>query len=222
MRTTIKHISLEQLVPHPDGANRMSRTNVEKLVRNIERTGRYEPLVVRPCPGRRGFFQILNGRHRCEALRKLGRTTADVMIWDVDDEQTDILLATLNRLGGRDILEKKLTVLRRLARRIPVRKLSRLLPGTLGQIERLTGSEPLSQATARKAAAFAKAMVFFVDDAQQRAIEEALSAADRSTDGRSRAAARAAALAELAARFLTGAAGESAAPGRSTATTLNG
>jgi len=208
MRTTIKSIALEQLVPHPDNANRMSRTNVEKLVRNIERTGRYEPLVVRPCPGRDGFFQILNGRHRCEALRRLGRTAAEVVVWDVDDEQADILLATLNRLGGRDVLEKKLAVLRRLTRRIPARKLARLLPQTLGQIERLTASQPLSQATAGKAGAFAKALVFFVDDGQQHGIEEALSAADRSTDGRGRATRRAAALAEIAAQFLARARGE--------------
>jgi hypothetical protein len=202
MRTTIKPIALDRLVPHPDSPNRMSRANVEKLVRNIERTGRYEPLVVRPCPGRQGFFQILNGQHRCEALRRLGRTIADAIVWDVDDEQTDILLATLNRLGGRDILERKLTLLRRLTRRIPSRKLARLLPQTLGQIERLTASQPLSQATAQRACAFAKAMVFFVDERQQHGIEEALSAVEGSTAERGRAARRAAALAQIAAQFL--------------------
>jgi len=201
-RTTIKHIPLDRLVPHPDNPNRMSRANAEKLVRNIERTGRYEPLVVRPCPDRDGFFQILNGRHRCEALRKLGLTGADAVVWEVDDEQADILLSTLNRLGGRDILERKLALLRRLIRRIPIRKLARLLPGTLGQIERLTASQPLSQATARKACAFAKAMVFFVDEGQQRRIEEALSVADCPAEGRGRAARRAEALAQIAARFL--------------------
>jgi len=208
MRTTIKRIPLDRLVPHPDSANRMSRANVEKLVRNIERSGRYEPLVVRPCPDRQGCFQILNGQHRCEALHRLGRTTADVIVWDVDDEQADILLATLNRLGGRDILEKKLAVLRRLASRIPARKLARLLPQTFGQIERLTASTPLSQKTARQAGGFAKAMVFFVDDRQQREIEEALTTADSRTDGRGRAARRAAALAEIAARFLVNAGGQ--------------
>lgn len=202
MSATIRTIALDRLVPHPDNPNRMSRANLEKLVRNIERTGRYEPLVVRPCPGREEFFQILNGRHRCEALRRLGRTAADVIVWDVDDEQADILLATLNRLGGRDILENKLALLRRLTRRIPVRKLARLLPGTLGQIERLTASQPVCQATARKAGAFAKAMVFFVDDGQLQRIEEALSAADQATQGRSRAGKRAAALAQIAAEFL--------------------
>jgi len=201
-RTTIKRIPLDRLEPHPDNPNRMSRANAEKLLRNIERTGRYEPLVVRPCPGRHGFYQILNGRHRCEVLRKLGLAAADVVIWDVDDEQADILLGTLNRLGGRDSLDRKLALLRRLTGRIPTRKLARLLPGTLGQIERLTASQPLSQTTARQACAFAKAMVFFVDDGQQRRIEEALSAAERPAEGQGRAARRAAALTQIALRFL--------------------
>ena len=122
--TKIRHISLDRLVPHPDNPNRMSRATFEKLVRNIERTGRYEPLVVRPCPGRRGFFQIINGHHRCEALRTLGHKTAEAVVWNVDDEQTDILLATLNRLGGRDTLDQKLALLRRLSVGLSLRKLA--------------------------------------------------------------------------------------------------
>ncbi|HSV98589.1 MAG TPA: ParB/RepB/Spo0J family partition protein [Sedimentisphaerales bacterium] len=201
-RTTIEHIPLDRLVPHPDSPNRMSRANADKLLRNIARTGRYEPLVVRPCPGRDGFYQILNGRHRCEAIRKLGLPAAEAVVWDVDDEQADILLGTLNRLGGRDCLGKKLTLLRRLTRRIPIRKLARLLPQTLGQIERLTSSQPLGRATAQKASAFAKAMVFFVDEGQQQRVEEALLTANPSGQGRGRAAARAAALDQIAGQFL--------------------
>jgi ParB-like chromosome segregation protein Spo0J len=46
----VSRIAIDKLVAHPDNPNRMSKTNFAKLVRNIERTGRYEPLVVRPCP----------------------------------------------------------------------------------------------------------------------------------------------------------------------------
>ncbi len=198
MSTAIKRVLLDRLVPHPDNANRMSRANFEKLVRNIERSGRYEPLVVRPCPDRPGDFQIINGHQRCEALRKLGRTTAEVLVWQVDDEQTDLLLATLNRLGGRDVLESKLAVLRRLCARIPLRKLARLLPQTLGQIERLTAARPASLAMRRKAHAFAVPLVFFVDEQQRRKIEEALSTIAACCEGPTRAATRAAALTRLA------------------------
>ncbi len=201
MSTTIRAIPLDRLVPHPDNANGMSRGNLEKLVRNIERNGRYEPILVRPCPGRRGYFQIINGHHRLEALRRLGRTAVEAIVWDVDDEQTDILLATLNRLGGRDILEKKQNLLMRLTRRIPIRKLARLLPQTLGQIERLTASNRPAP-TRAKADSFAIPMVFFVDNRQQRGIEEALAAAEGSSQGQTRAARRAEALTQIATRFL--------------------
>ncbi|MEN6575787.1 MAG: ParB/RepB/Spo0J family partition protein [Phycisphaerales bacterium] len=202
MSVSIRDIALDRLVPHPDNANHMSRANFAKLVCNIERTGRYEPLVVRPCPNRRGCFQIINGHHRCEALRKLGRTTAQVVVWKVDDEQTDILLATLNRLGGRDTLDKKLTLLRRLCTRIPIRKLARLLPQTLGQIERLVSAGWRAAPVRIRANAFAIPVVFFVTDEQQRKIEDAISTVAPSCEGQTRAAKRAAALTRMAAKCL--------------------
>jgi hypothetical protein len=180
----------------------MSRANFDKLVRNIEWTGRYEPLVVRPCPGRRGFFQIVNGHHRCEALRKLGRKTAEAVVWSVDDEQTDILLATLNRLSGRDTLEKKLALLQRLSVTVALRRLAKLLPQTRGQLERLISAKP-AQPQLRKSAAFAIPMVFFLDETQEHAIEEAISrAAAGLPAGQARAARRATALMCMARRFL--------------------
>jgi hypothetical protein len=203
MSTAIQHIPLDRLVPHPDHPSRMGRANFDKLVRNIDRTGRYEPLVVRPCPDRPGFFQIINGHRRCEALRKLGRSTAQAVVWKVDDEETDILLATLNRLGGRDALDRKLALLRRLCTRIPIRKLARLLPQTLGQIERLTASRGPSQAMSAKVCAFATPIVFFVDEQQHKRIEEAISTVAPSCEGQTRAARRAAALTRMAAGLLT-------------------
>lgn len=198
----IRRIPLDRLVPHPDNPNRMSRANFNKLMHNIERTGRYEPLVVRPCPGRRSFFQIINGHHRCEALRRLGRQTADAVVWQVDDEQADILLATLNRLNGRDVLDGKLALLRRLNKQIPTRKLAKLLPQTRGQLERLISTRPLPAATRRKAETFAIPLVFIVDAGQQHAIEEALALAPATSEKQTRAAGRAAALAHMANSFI--------------------
>jgi hypothetical protein len=195
MSARIKRIALDKLVPHPGNPNRMSRANFDKLVRNIERTGRYEPLVVRPCPGRRGFFQIINGHHRCEALRQLGHETAEAVVWNVDDEQTDILLATLNRLQGRDTLDKKLALLQRLSVTIEVRKLAKLLPQTRGQLDRLVNAKPLARGISGKPGVFAIPMVFFVDPRQEHTIEEAISrAATGLPDGQTRAVRRATAL----------------------------
>ena len=174
MSTKIRHVPVDKLVPHADNPNRMSRANFNKLVHHIERTGRYEPLVVRRCPDRPGSFQIINGYHRCEALRRLGHRTAEVVVWDIDDEQTSLFLATLNRLNGRDTLDKKLTLLRRLSARMPVAALAKLLPQTRGQLERLTHRQPLARVTPSPSSPLAVPLVFFVDEAQKHAIEEAI------------------------------------------------
>ena len=93
MQNTIQQIALYKLVAHPDNPNKMSVSTFAKLVRNIERTGRYEPLIVRRYRKRKGRFQIINGHHRFKAIKKLGHKSVDAIVWDVDDEQTDILLA---------------------------------------------------------------------------------------------------------------------------------
>lgn len=202
MSARIRQIPLDRLVAHADSPNRMSRANFAKLVHNIERTGRYEPLVVRPCPGRRGFFQIINGHHRYEALRRLGRNVADVVVWNVNDEQADILLATLNRLNGRDSLEKKLALLRRLNKCIPIGRLAKLLAQTRGQLERLTSARPLSQALKHPPGEFAIPVVFFVSRAQQQVVEEAVSRSAAASNAPTRAGKRAEALTAVARHFL--------------------
>jgi hypothetical protein len=201
--TVIRRIPLNRLVPHPGNPNRMSRATFEKLVRNMERIGRYEPLVVRPCPGRRGFFQIINGHHRCEALRTLGHKTAEAVVWNVDDEQTDLLLATLNRLGGRDTLDRKRALLQRLSLAMALRKLAQLVPQTRGQLERLVNTKWPVRAPSRQDRAFATPIVFFADEAQERLVAQALAqAAVGLPEGLTRAAQRTAALARLARSFL--------------------
>jgi len=198
MKSKIRHIPLEKLIPHPDNPNRMSRANFGKLMRHIKRNEYYEPLVVRRHPTEAGCFQIINGHHRCAALKKLGHQTAQAVVWDVDDEQADILLTTLNRLGGRDILEKKLEILRRLSSRRSARELAKLLPQTKGQLERLTVPQSLTTTIRPKANVFAKPLVFFVSSAQEKAIEQALSTASVDPEATTRATRRAAALTQVA------------------------
>jgi len=202
MTKTIQSIALDKLDFHPDNPNRQSKVNFAKLVRNIERTGRYEPLIVRLCPGKADYFQIINGHHRCHALAKLGYKTADCIVWDIDDEETDILLATLNRLGGSDELGKKLKLLERLNKRLEAGKLAKLLPQTARQIERLTNLKRPSAPANINAKCFANPLVFFVSDKQQEQIEKALSLVEEPKAEITRAARRAAALTHIAGYFL--------------------
>lgn len=202
IKNKVSTISIEKLVAHPDSPNRMSNGNFAKLARNIKRTGRYEPLVVRPCPGRQGFFQIINGHHRYRALRELGYETAEIMIWDIDDHETDMLLASINRLGGSDVLEKKLPLLSRLNRQMNTAEMAKLLPLRRTQIERFIKIDnrrlpPIKPAKVK----FAAPLVFFVDSRQKKMIENALSLARERAGGRTKAEKNATALANIAECF---------------------
>lgn len=196
-RSTIQSIALDRLIAHPDNPNRMSSSSFAKLVRNIEQTGRYEPLIVRPYRKRhressiehressvenRARFQIINGYHRWQALRQLGYKRADVIVWDVDDDQADLLLATLNRLLGSDELSRKISLLKKLSKKMNARELSKLIPQTPGQIKRLVNLRipkapakiPSDKWAKPSLAGFANPLVFFVTDEQKKVIEEAL------------------------------------------------
>ena len=202
MANSIQSIALEKLVPHPDNPNRQSRANFAKLVRNIERTGRYEPLVVRPCPDKADCFQIINGYHRLMALSKLGYKAADAIVWDIDDEQTNILLATLNRLGGSDELAKKLKLLKRLNKKLATGELAKLLPQTAKQIERLTNLKMPRKPAKMPTKLFAIPVVFFLNDNQQRIVEKALSLVEEPKSEMTKAAKNAAALTCIAQYFV--------------------
>ncbi len=209
----IKSISLSKVVAHPKNANVMSGETFRKLVRNIERTGRYEPVVVRPHPKKKDCFEIINGHHRIKALEQLGYKQVDCVVWDVDDKETEILLTTLNRLCGRGKLSKRIALLNGLKRRMGTVKLAKFLPVTAKQIERLTNLRMPSVPANPVMNNFASVMVFFVTDQQRTVIEKGIERAvgdyfvpmtDIGTrnDKMTKAQRRAAAVTAIARRFL--------------------
>jgi len=208
MLNKVQSIALDKLVAHPDNPNRMSKAKFAKLVRNIEKTGRYEPLVVRPCPRKPDCFQIINGHHRCRVLRELGYKTAEALVWDVNDQDTDILLATLNRLAGSDVLDKKLALLKRLNKSAfdgRTAKLAKLLPQTANQIKRLTGLaiSDCRMAVENRKSQILNPLVFFLNDEQQEVVAKALSAEmSEVEENRAKAVKNAAALTYIAQEFI--------------------
>ena len=194
----VTSIPIDMLTAHPGNPNRMSERNFARLVRNIERTGRYELLVVR----RQGdCYQIINGHHRCRALKQLGYETVDAVIWDVDDTEADILLSSLNRLSGSDVLEKKLALLDRINRNMHACEMAKLLPFTRSQIEKLKNIKVPFAPAKIDTKSFAVPMVFFLNDGQQQILEQALSLAGQTKSEKTRAARNAAAITEIARAF---------------------
>jgi len=203
MDNQIKAIELEKLKAHPDNPNIMSKINLRKLIANIERTGMYEPIIVRVHPQDKDSYQIINGHHRCKALEQLGYKTADAIVWDVDDEQVDILLLTLNRLQGSDRLGAKLELLKKLKSEIPPSELCRFVPQSKGQIDKLTNLEESLSSIKVTQTSFAEPMVFFLDEKQKNTVEKALAVSQSlCSPQKSKAIQRAEAIVKIASDFI--------------------
>lgn len=179
---TIQSVPIDSLIENPNNPNKMSKTTFTKLVRNIQRTSLYEPIIVRKrnrdsgkqYASRNTQYEIINGHYRVKALKQLGYKTVDICVWDIDDQQSDILLATLNRLSGTAILEKKLALLERLSKNFDAKKLAELLPLTSGQIERYRNLKPPREPAKQDKGNFAEPLIFFVNKKQKEIIESAI------------------------------------------------
>src|SRR4030095_9435112 len=127
-RIGARMVPLDDLRAHPLNSNVMSEDLREKLKAHIRRTGRYPFLVVRPHPEEPGKYQVLDGHHRVEILRSLGHTNAGCDVWEVNDREAKLLLATLNRLQGQDIPIRRAELLHELLGEMSLNDLAGLLP----------------------------------------------------------------------------------------------
>jgi ParB-like chromosome segregation protein Spo0J len=190
----MKTIALDDLASHPENANRMPGELLIKLIEHIRRSGQYPPLIVRPHPSgglvgdsgrdRRVRYQVLDGHHRLEALRRLGYVEARCDVWDVDDERARLLLLTLNRLEGRDDPERRGALLRRLAEDMDAKELAHLVPDDAAAIEKLVRltDPPPPPAPPPEVEMMPHAVTFFLTSPQRRSLFARLSnvARDRS------------------------------------------
>ncbi len=198
----IESIGINKLIAHPANPNRMSGSVFRKLAAHIERTGNYEPVIVRPHQQRTGCYEIINGHHRVRALRKLGSKTCDCVIWQVDDAETLMLLATLNRLCGHDVLEKKAELIKDLSERFSTKDLAKKLPDTKRAIERLRNLYKLPMPAASGHKAFLNPLMFFLTDDQKQTVTEAIAAATEAGAKGTTAQKRAKAIVRIARTFL--------------------
>lgn len=78
-------------------------------------------------------------------LLALNCRTANCVVWNLDDDQTRLYLATLNRLSGTEIPERRAALLDNLLQSFDLDELATLLPDDRKQIEelrRLSSLEP--------------------------------------------------------------------------------
>ncbi|MCL2648745.1 MAG: ParB/RepB/Spo0J family partition protein [Phycisphaerales bacterium] len=173
----VQQIELSRLIAHPKNANVMSPSVMAKLRRHIEKTGRYESLVVRPHPTREACFELINGHHRKEILESLGRTHAACVVWDLDDTETLMLLATVNRLGGEDAPGKRLDLLEALADSLAASpaELAKFLPEEEAVLMKLLSEEkPPEMATQPPLTKMTEAFTVFLTAGDKKQLLETL------------------------------------------------
>ena len=209
-RIGARMVPLEDLLPHPLNSNVMPENLREKLKANIKQSGRYPFLVVRPHSEEAGKYQVLDGHHRIGILRELGHTEARCDVWEVNDREAKLLLATLNRLQGQDLPIRRAQLLHELLGEMSLSDLAGLLPETDKQLEEL---HALLEFPAEEVAAqleteaeeaekvLPRVLSFVVNPQQEQVIEQAVEMASDGTPGRDR---KARGLANLARHFLEG------------------
>lgn len=175
---SIVHVPLAQLRAHPSNSNVMAGPLLEKLTQHIQATGHYPPLIVRRLDAKQPTWQVIDGHHRWRVLERLGHAAARCVVWDVDDDQALLLLATLNRLQGQDDPARRSQLLVELSERMKARSLplAKLLPETSAQFKKLlTLCEPRPRPRAApRLDDMPRAVHFFLLPAQRRQLEARL------------------------------------------------
>jgi len=165
-------------------------------------------VIVRPHSDKAEEYQVLDGHHRVEILRELGHTEARCDVWEVDDRESKVLLATLNRLQGQDSPIRRAQLIHELLGEMSVDDLAGLLPETDKQLEELHAllefpADEIANLLAEKAEeedkVLPRVLTFVVTPEQEEMIERAVEMASDGTAGRDR---KARGLANLAKQFL--------------------
>jgi len=168
-------IPLTKLHDHPQNPNIMNSDLIKKLKSHIQQTGNYEPLIVRTHPELPDSYQLLNGHHRRKVLQQLNYTNAHCIVWNVNDDQALMLLATLNRLTGQDHPARRAQLIAQLTQTLDKQELLKKLPDQPHHLDKLLALNiPPKPAPPEKIANLPQALTFFVTKQQKTIIENAL------------------------------------------------
>jgi ParB-like chromosome segregation protein Spo0J len=176
----LEDISLGLLLEHPENSNFMGTELLKKLRRHIEGTGSYEPLIVRPHPRVSGRFEIINGHNRLRVLRALNYQTVRCLVWDADDDQTRLYMATLNRLCGSEVPERRAVLVGELLANFEADRLADLLPEgrkriqALERLYRLDLEESARQASPEENLEVPVINAFMLDESHAKELDLAL------------------------------------------------
>jgi ParB-like chromosome segregation protein Spo0J len=143
MNATYPEVDIDLLVPNTWNPNVLDKDGMKKLKVNIQDTldaaGTIPPVVVRPHPKQDGKFEIIDGYHRTEVMKKLDKQKVPVCIMHIDTKRAMRLTETLNHLRGTNDPEKYVTYLEEMINEHgeSLESMSEYLPDTVEDMETL-------------------------------------------------------------------------------------
>jgi len=95
----IKEVSVDEITENPWNPNEMDEDTFEKLKQEYERIGYLKPILVRP---QGSDFEVVDGEHRLRAAREKGLEKIQVVVKDLDDEESKKTTLNMNDIKGSD------------------------------------------------------------------------------------------------------------------------
>lgn len=190
------HIELSRLHADPRNSNVCPPDVLDKIERNIQRSGQCPPLIVRPYPEKADEYILIDGHHRLQILKKLGWSAVECQIWPIDEKEAALALATLNRLRGADDVFLRATLLQELSSSFSIEDLALLVPESSDQIQDLLALHTLDmdalEEACRKQTALEKEILpvpltFMLNAKEAHLVEDALALFLNPETGRSAA-----------------------------------
>ena len=147
-------LAIDKLIPSAVNVNKLGKQKMAVL-QDALREGMRDPVEV--CvltkdfieyPGEDGYFLIVDGHHRVEGCREIGRTAVPAMVFEYSVREARLRMMQTNTLRGQQVREKTGALIRFLAmsdaefqaytgiRRDEVRKLRELKPKPTGDEEK--------------------------------------------------------------------------------------
>lgn len=130
----LKAIPLSKIRPNDWNPNVLDERKFDALVKQIKGAGFRQPLVVRPGK-KKGTYEIIDGEHRCAALKSLGKKKADCIVVEDDDTEAKIQTLAMNVLRGDPDMFKMAKLIVQLNEECPAGELAERLGLTTVEIE---------------------------------------------------------------------------------------
>ena len=150
------------------------RSEIERWIAELSQTA--WPKLISNLRSPVNFMQTYNELAVGYKLKQLGYERVLCQIWDVDDDEARLLLATLNRLAGQDDPHAKGRLIEQLCKRWDLKQLAKMLPERREQLQAILdlSRPPPAPRPAMPSEQLPQALTFFLPAAEAVRVKSAL------------------------------------------------